>query len=451
MSAKPPVQPREIPLVAPPSAMKVPAPRVRTLGNGLTVWAVNKPGIPLVQLRLVLPTARANLNRSDGARQRVLARTLLAGTSLHSQTQLAARLQAIGGSLAAGADAEDVSLSGSALSTNLVPLLDLAREVLAEPTFPADEVATERGRLQEELAMTASQPSTMARLAITSRVYGRHPYGEPLPSTDEVGRVTRGHLAAYRRARVGPSGGHLVLVGDVTPGRLLDAAEAALGGWSSGSPAEELPSPPAFTTGPLTIVDRPGSVQSSIRMAAPALPRGHPDSPALALAVTIFGGSFSSRLNANLREDKGWTYSPHAGIEHLQAADLLTVSADVATEVTSASLVEVAYELGRMATRPVTAEELESARRYRVGSMALSLQTQSGLANQLLVLASVGLDVAWLRGMPRRFAKVTVDDVLRVSRLHLAPGRLVTILVGDAERVRSDVEALGAVIQPSAS
>ncbi len=448
MSAKAPAQRREIPPVAPPSAMKVAAPGVRTLGNGLTVWAVRKPGIPLVQLRLVLPTCRSKVSRSDGARQRVLARTLLAGTSLHSQNELAARLQGIGGGLSVGADAEDLSLSGSALSTNLVPLLELTREALAEPTFPAGEVATERGRLQEELAMAASQPSTMARLAMTSRVFGSHPYGQPLPSADEVGRVTRGQLAAYRRDRVGPSGGHLVLVGDVTTGRLLDAAEAALGTWSSGSPAEGLPTPPTFAPGPVTIVDRPGSVQSSIRMAAPALPRQHPDSPALALAVTIFGGSFSSRLNANLREDKGWTYSPYAGIEHLQAADLLTVSADVATEVTAASLVEVVYELGRMATRPVTAEELESARRYRVGSMALSLQTQSGLASQLVVLASVGLDVAWLRGMPGRFAKVTVEDVLRVSRLHLAPGRLVTILVGDAERVSGDVEALGTVIQP---
>ncbi len=438
--------PRPVPEISPPSAMKVPAPKVRTLGNGLAVWAVRKPGIPLVQLRLVLPTSRTRTGPTERARQRLLARTLLAGTRRSSQNDLAARLQGIGGGLAAGADAEDLSLSGSALSTELVPLLEMVHEVLAESTFPADEVAVEQRRLQEELAMAASQPSTIARLAVTSRVYGSHPYGDPLPSGEEVGRVTRGQLAAYLRNRASPDGGHLVLVGDVPAGRLLDAAEAALGSWSSGPPASGLPAPPPFSPGPIVLVDRPGSVQTSIRLAGPALPRQHPDAAALALALTIFGGSFSSRLNANLREDKGWTYSPSAGIEHLQSASLLTVSAEVATEVTAPSLVEIAYELGRMATLPATADELDAARRYRTGSTALSLQTQSGLATQLVVLAAAGLDAAWLRGMPRRFTRVTLGDVLRVSRLHLAPGRLVTVLVGDAERIGDEVGALAPIL-----
>lgn len=448
----PPMQRREslpaaraVPVVAPPSAMKVAAPKVRKLGNGLTVWAVRRPGIPLVQLRMVLPTGRRKVGPTERARQRLLARTLLTGTKRQSQAELAAHLQGIGGGLAAGADAEDLSLSGSALSTNLVPLLQTVREVLAEATFPQNEVATEQRRLQEELAMAASQPGTIARLALTSRVFGTHPYGDPLPSAEEVGEVSQRHLTAYMSNRAGPAGGHLVLVGDVTTSRLLDAAEAALGGWESGSPAHRLPAPPSVSAGPIVLVDRPGSVQTSIRMAGPALPRQHPDAAALALATTIFGGSFSSRLNANLREDKGWTYSPSAGIEHLQEASLLNVAADVATEVTAPSLVEIAYELGRMSTLAVTVDELESARRYRTGSTALSLQTQSGLASQLVVLASVGLDVAWLRAMPRRFAQVTIDDVLRVSRLYLAPGRLVTILVGDAARIRTEVEALGPV------
>jgi len=426
--------------------MKVPTPRRQALGNGLTVWALRRPGIPLVQLRLVLPTSRATVPAADRARQRLLARTLMAGTERRDQAEIAATLQGIGGGLAAGADAEDLSLSGSALATNLVPLLDLVREVLGECTFPEAEVSTERRRVQEELAMAASQPSTIARTALTAQVFGRHPYGDPLPRPEQVAKVGRGQLAAYVRDRVGPTDGHLVLVGDQPVGRLLDAAEAALGTWTSGGPAVPLPATPAFTSGPIVLVDRPGSVQTSIRVAGPALPREHPDAPALALATTILGGYFSSRLNANLREDKGWTYSPHAGIDHLQAASILTVAAEVATEVTAPSLVEIAYELGRMATLPVTAEELESARRYRMGSTALSIQTQSGLASQLVILASCGLDVAWLRGAPGRYAKVTVDDVLRVSRRHLAPGRLVTVLVGDAARIRTEVEALGPVV-----
>ncbi|MEJ7766068.1 MAG: insulinase family protein, partial [Acidimicrobiales bacterium] len=226
LKALPPA--RDVPQVGAPSAMKVPSPSVRTLGNGLTVWAVRRPGIPLVQVRMVLPTSRARMAPSDRARQRVLAPALLAGTTRSSRNDLAARLQGMGAAAAAGADAEDFSLSASALSTNLVPLLEMLREVLAESTFPAAEVATEKRRLQEELAMAASQPRTIARLAVTSRVFGSHPYGDRLPSQDEIGRVTRGQLDAYLRRRIGPSGGHLVLVGDLSTNRLLDAGEAAL-------------------------------------------------------------------------------------------------------------------------------------------------------------------------------------------------------------------------------
>jgi len=444
LAALPPARP--IPEVTPGSAMKVPAPRERVLGNGLTVWAVRRPGIPLVQLRLVLPTSRARVPAADRARQRLLARTLLAGTARQGQAEIAAALQGLGGGLAAGADAEDLALSGSALASNLAPLLGMVAEVLAEASFPAPEVATERERVRQELALAASQPATVARLAVTAQLFGRHPYGDPLPTDGQVAKVTRSHLATYLRDRVGPNGGHLVLLGDQPPGRLLDAAEAALGTWSSGLPAESLPEAPPFAPGPIVLVDRPGSVQTSIRLAGPALARRHPDAPALALALTVLGGSFSSRLNANLREDKGWTYSPHAGTEHLRVASLLTVSVEVATDVTAPSLVEIAHELGRMATLPVPAEELESARRYRVGSTALSIQTQSGLASQLVVLAAAGLDADWLRAAPGRYGEVSADDVLRVSRRHLAPGRLVTVLVGDAERIRHEVEVLGPVV-----
>jgi zinc protease len=437
---------RPVPEVVPPKAVKVPAPRERALGNGLMVWAIPRPGIPLVQLRMVLPTSRAKVAAADRARQRVLARTLLSGTRRHSQAEIAGTLQGLGGGLAAGADAEDLSLSGSALATNLVPLLEMVREVLDESTFPENEVTTERKRVQEELAMAASQPSTMARTAVMAQVFGRHPYGDPLPPLEQVGKVTRAQLASYMATRVGPAAGHLVLVGDVPARRLLDATEAALGDWASGEPTQPLPRPPHFLRGPTVLVHRPGSVQTSIRLAGPSLPRQHPDAAALALALTILGGSFSSRLNANLREDKGWTYSPHAGVEHLQAASMLTVSADVATEVTAPSLVEIAYELGRMATLPVSADELESARRFRTGSTALSIQTQSGLASQLVILGAAGLDARWLQAAPARYAKVTADDVLRVSRTHLAPGRLVTVLVGDADLIRDQVEAFGPVV-----
>jgi zinc protease len=448
--AKPPkkkvdTSPRPVPAVGAMPKLRVPTPDVRVLPNGLTVLAVRRPGIPLVQARLVLPTSRPKVSMPEKARQRVLGRTLLGGTSTRSQAEIADQLQRLGGGLNAGADAEDLSVFGSALSAELPALLATLNEVLTDAAFPKEVVITERSRLEQELQVMRSQPSVQAAIAFGRRVFGAHPYGAGLPEPDDIGKVTGAQLATYLHGRVGPAGGNLVLVSDLTTKRVLDLAEKALGGWSSGAPAQRLPVPSAPVPGPIVLVDRPGSVQTSIRVGGLVPGRAHADNAALSLAITVFGGYFSSRLVHNLREDKGWTYSPHASVEHLLASSHLTVAADVGTEFTAPALVEIAHELGRIATLPVTGDELDSARSYRSGSLAIGLQTQSGLATQLAVLASHGLDAGWIQGLPGRYAAVTPDDALRVAQAHLRPSALVTVLVGDAEKVVPAVEALGPV------
>jgi len=152
-------------------------------------------------------------------------------------------------------------------------------------------------------------------------------------------------------------------------------------------------------------VHRPGAVQSQLRFSADALPRTDADYPAFQLANLVLGGYFSSRLVENLREDKGYTYGPHSRIEHDALASSLLLDADVRTEVTAPALLEVWYELGRMATLPVKPEELEDVRQYAVGSLALSIATQAGLASTLSALIGVGLGLDWLREHPRMIKK----------------------------------------------
>ena len=159
----------------------------------------------------------------------------------------------------------------------------------------------------------------------------------------------------------------------------------------------------------------------------------------------IFGGYFSSRLVENIREHKGYTYSPRSWIDHQPLGSVLTVQADVGTEVTAPALLEMRYELGRMATLPVSADELDSARRYLIGTTALSTQTQSGLAEYLLALSLAGLGLDYLRDLPKRLEKVTVDEVLDAAAEYLAPARLPTVIVGDAKAIRASLETLDTV------
>ena len=147
----------------------------------------------------------------------------------------------------------------------------------------------------------------------------------------------------------------------------------------------------------------------------------------------IFGGYFSSRLVENIRERKGYTYSPRSWIDHQPLGSVLTVQADVGTEVTAPALLEMRYELGRIATLPVSAEELDAARRYLIGTTALSTQTQSGLAEYLQALSLAGLGLDYLRDLPKRLEKVTVDEVRDAAAEYLAPARLPTVIVGDTK------------------
>lgn len=434
----------QIPLPGPARPLPVPRVSERRLSSGLRVLAVRRPGVPLVEVRLHVPFASSH--RAHPARAALLTEAFFAGTSRLDAQEIAIRQQRLGASLDAAADADALAVSGSGLAAELAGLLALLAELLVDNAYPGREVAGHRRRLEEELVLARSQPATLAREAVASRLYGDHPYGRELPQPEAVAAVGPAQLRRLHAERVRPQGSVLVLVGDLQPARAIAIAQECLAGWTGAAPDPAVaPPPPAFRPGGLTLVDRPGAVQTNIRLAGPAPDRTEADYPALVLANMVFGGYFSSRLVANIREDKGYTYSPHSNVDHAAVASEIVVDADVATEVTGPSLVEIAYELGRLVTRPVRPEELDAARRYVLGTLALSVSSQAGLAGTLVRLAAAGLDAGWLRSYPRGLARVDPDQVLVAARRWLAPSRLAVVCVGDSERVRDPLAALGSL------
>jgi len=195
----------------------------------------------------------------------------------------------------------------------------------------------------------------------------------------------------------------------------------------------------------LLVVDRRGSVQSSFRFGGSALPRTDPGYPALQLANLIFGGYFTSRWTENLREDKGYTYGPHSRIDHHVLGSSLTLSVEVATPVTAPSYLETLYELGRLATLPVTETEVASVQQYAIGSLALSTATQAGLASTLSALAAFGLGLDWVTAHPARLLAVTIEQIAEAAARFFAPSALTSVVVGDAEAVAGPLAALGPV------
>ncbi|MFI5931717.1 M16 family metallopeptidase [Actinoplanes sp. NPDC051494] len=429
-----------LPDLVPDSKIKLPKQAERTLGSGLTVIAIRRPAVPLVEMRLRVPFGRAPL-----ARATLLSQSLFTGTSSMNSIDIASELQTVGGGLSAGLDPDRLHISGNSLAAGLDRMLEILAGILTDPTYPADEVGVERDRLADHIQVAQSQPGHLARTALLKRMYGRHPYAVQTPEADQIKGVRPGQLRALHADRVRPDGAVLVLVGDLNPDKAIDAAEKALGGWTGTGRDGTVPPTPALEPGPLLLVDRPGSVQSSLRMALPAVPRTDPDYAALQLANLVFGGYFSSRWVENIREDKGYTYGPHTAIEHYLAGSDLVVAAEVATEVTGPALLETVYELGRIASLPPGEDELEQARRYALGTLRLGMSTQAGLAGLASIYASFDLRLDYLTDHSAALSAATREQVAEVAARYLAPAKAVTVVLGDADKVEAQLATLTTV------
>jgi zinc protease len=191
-------------------------------------------------------------------------------------------------------------------------------------------------------------------------------------------------------------------------------------------------------------------VQSSLRLALPAVPRQHPDHAALQLANLVFGGYFSSRWVENIREDKGYTYGPHSLVEHAVAGSALVVAAEVATEVTGPALLETLYELGRLASLPPKDEELEQARQYALGTLQLGMSTQAGLAGLVSTYAGFGMRLDYLAEHSARLARASRDEVAAAAAEYLAPAKAAAVVLGDAARIEKSLAALTPVVRAQA-
>ncbi len=432
-------KPQPVPPLTKPRKQRLPSLAERVLPNGLRVVAVRRSSVPLVHLRLRVPNAVRR--DTDLAKTALLSRTIMLGTSNRTQGELAEALQRIGGGLRVDDGADGLSFAGESLRSGLGDLLALLAEVLTNAAFPRAASEREAGRLSDHLRRALSQPGTVADETWLRRRYGDHPYGRSLPTPDEVADVSVRSLKGLHRRRVVPAGSLLVLVGDLTPARAIDQVEKALSPWQGGPGAAVAPVPDVPRL-PLLLVDRPGAVQSNLRLGGPAPRRTDEWYAAGQLANGIYGGSFSSRLTQNIREDKGYTYSPHSSIRHLRADSRLVTAAEVATEVTAPAMVEVLYELGRIAALPPSDEELEATVQYLTGTLALGTSTQSGLAETLADVLTDGKSVEWLQEYPARLAATTPEEVHEAATRILAPANMLAVVVGDADAVEPGLSLL---------
>ncbi|MGE5346307.1 MAG: M16 family metallopeptidase, partial [Acidithiobacillales bacterium] len=372
-----------------------------------------------------------------------MAEALKEGTTSRSGAQLATAVQEAGGDLTTVAGPDALTLAASGLAAKSALLFDLVADAARNASFPGEGVARVKSLALERLETDESEPSFVAARAFAKSIFGSHPYGVIAPTPAAIEGVTHGRLLEESRRRLRPERSLLLVVGDVGTAAVRSEAERLFGGWS-GSGAAPAQVPEAVPPGDgrtIDVVDRPGSVQTFFLAGTAGPLRTSGDAHPLELAMAIYGSTFTSRLVQNLREEKGYTYSPGAGVQWLAARGTVRTRATVRNEVTGAALNEILYEMGRMSTTEPTEEEMERARRVLAGLKAIALETGPGLADELARLWILGLPPSEIGRTVESLAAVTKADVRRVSGIYLGTGRLRIVAVGDGAIVREELDS----------
>ena len=446
-AAEPAPLPKELPPYGADAPLPVPAIAKSTLPNGLAVWLVKRPGFPKASAVLAVRGGTAVDPAGMEGVAGLLAATMKEGTAKRSSRRIAEELQAVGGDLSVAASADAFYLRGSALASGLPALLDLLADVARNPAFPPGEVDLAKENALQELEAQEANPEYLAGRAFANAVYGSHPYHVVSPTRETVGKVAPALLRAEHARRFRPDAALLVLAGDLDEAAASAAVAKAFGGWAAtGSPVPSTPPSPPARGREIFLVDRPGSVQSTIVAGRPGPAVSDPDWYDVLVANTIYADAFGSRLVRNIREEKGYTYSPSGDFATRRAGSLLEMRADVRNEVTAATLLEVFYELDRMAATTPTPDELAGAKRYQAGLYLLRNQVQDAVSGTLARNWVNGLPPEALGDFVTKVNAVTADGVRAAGRKHFLSSSQTVVVVGDANEARPQLELFGKVV-----
>jgi predicted Zn-dependent peptidase len=432
------------PRALPAREVKFPPYAVHTLANGLQVIAVSHHEQPAVSIRIII---RAGGAQDPPAKPGVayLASALLdQGTTTRNAEQIATAIDSIGGIIGTGAVTDLSSVNAIVMKDSLDLGLDMVSDIVRNPAFAPEEIERQRQQMLSGLKVSYDDPDYLAGVVFDRLVYGFHPYGRPHSGTPaSIASITREDLLAFHKAWFGANNAILAIVGDVGHEEAFAGAERAFGKWGRAENAAPKPVDAPPPTRRVVVIDRPGAVQTEIRVGHAAVPRRNPDYLALDIATKILGGEGGNRLHRVLRSDRGLTYGASADINALKEAGDIVAETDTRSETTGEALRLIVDEFWRLQRQRVEQRELADAQAYLTGSFPLTIETPSAIALQILNAVFYGLDLNELQTYRERVNAITVDDIQRVARQYLHPDRLAIVLVGDASAFASQLAGVG--------
>ncbi len=414
------------------------------LSNGLEVILVESHTIPKFHGDLYFRSGNvAAIDRGPGLAE-ITATVARTGTAKRASRQIEEDLRRIGADLATSAGSDTSSISFAGLSEFAEPLLGMVDELAREAAFPEAEFERERRQKLEEVKLERTQPGFLAGERLRKVLFGAHPYAQVSPGEEQVAAYKRDDLIAVYRDFYTPENGLLLLVGDFQPDAMLKTAEKVFGAWRGKKPdPQSFPASANPRGRRVYLVHLPGAVQTQILAGCHAITRKHPDWVKLGLTNSLYGGAFNSRLVMNIREDKGYTYSPRSGVNALRQHGYFSVSAAVRNDVVAASLTEIFYEMDKLRSVPVPEKELADAQNYLSGVFSMGLATQNGLLGQIAVVALNELPDDYLETYRAKVRALTPSDLLETARKYLDSANMQIVVVGDRAQIESQAALFG--------
>ncbi len=433
------------PTPGPPPALRLPPIQKRTLPNGLAVWVIEQHEVPVVQVDLIVKAGSALDPPGRFGLASLTAAMLDEGAGRRDAIAIADEIEYLGAELTTTSSFDWAAVRLHTPVARLPQALAIMADVAVRPTFPEHELERVRRERLTRLLQIRDDPAQLASAAFAWALFSpAHRYGTPEMGTAPVLRtLTTAELRTFHETYYQPTRATLVFVGDITPATALPLAEQAFGSWTAGPPSAE-PALPAVTPPArrvVYLVDKPGAAQSQIRIGGVGAPRNSPDYFALQVLNTILGGSFTSRLNQNLREQHGYAYGAGSTFDMRRGPGPFVAAAGVQTDKTAAALVEFFKELQGI-RQPVSEAELTRAKNYLALRFPRQFETTRDIARQVSELVVYDLPDDYLAAYVSRIQAVTAGDARRVAERYIHPDRFLVVIAGDRQAIEASVRAL---------
>jgi predicted Zn-dependent peptidase len=429
--------------------VKLPRPQEADLPNGIHLMIIEDHRAPQISMQMTIQGAGGFFDPADAPGLAVFTAAMMSeGTSARTSQQIAQDLEAMASTVSVntGATSEFAVVMASSLTDNFDRTLDLAADIVLNPTFPEAELARYKTRQKAQLVQVRSMPQFLAAERYGRVMYGDHPAGRVLATADAIDKATRDALAAFHKARYAPEQTIVAIVGDVTLAEARTKLEARFGGWQKGgAPLPAVTDPAPIGPGKVCVVDRANSVQTSLVVGTQAINRTSPDYDVLSLLNAIIGGGPTGRLFLNLREDKGWTYGAYSGLSAPRFRGDWSAQTEIKGDVTDKAVGEILGEVKRTRTEPIPDKEFLDKKRSLVANFALSLETPSAILNNYVTSRRYKLPADYWDKYPERLMAITREQVQAAAVKYLDPARLQIVAVGDAKKIGDGLKQFGTV------